>query len=182
MKGMFSHSGFNGDISNWNVSNVINMKAMFWKSKFNSDISSWDVSSVMDAQAMFMETEFNQDISNWHFNDNAITSDMFMACPIKDEYKPKMIRVNEAFDFSSVNKQKKQINAYDTIYPIIEKIINCKKINNISDVEYNQLISYTGIYKPQNKKELKSIINKFVNYFGNECNLNWIDVSNITNM
>ena len=103
MKGMFSHSGFNGDISNWNVSNVTNMKAMFWKSKFNSDISSWDISNVMDAQAMFMETEFNQDISNWHFNDNAIISDMFMACPIKNEYKPKMIRMNEAFDFNSIN-------------------------------------------------------------------------------
>jgi surface protein len=103
MKGMFSHSGFNGDISNWNVSNVTNMKAMFWKSKFNSDISSWNISNVMDAQAMFMETEFNQDISNWHFNDNAIISDMFMACPIKNEYKPKMIRMNEAFDFNSIN-------------------------------------------------------------------------------
>ena len=103
MKGMFSHSGFNGDISQWNVSNVTNMKAMFWRSKFNSDISNWNVSNVMDAQAMFMETEFNQDISIWHFNDNAIISDMFTACPIKNEYKPKMIRVNEAFDFNSIN-------------------------------------------------------------------------------
>ena len=100
---MFYDSAFNGDISNWDVSNVTNMKAMFWKSKFNSDISSWDVSNVMNAHAMFMETEFNQDISNWHFNDNAITSDMFMACPIKNEYKPKMIRLNEAFDFNSIN-------------------------------------------------------------------------------
>ena len=103
MKGMFSHSGFNGDISQWNVSNVTNMKAMFWRSKFNGDISNWNVSNVMDAQAMFMETEFNQDISIWHFNDNAIISDMFTACPIKNEYKPKMIRVNEAFDFNSIN-------------------------------------------------------------------------------
>jgi surface protein len=181
MKGMFSHSGFNGDISNWNVSNVTNMKAMFWRSKFNSDISNWNVSNVMDAQAMFMETEFNQDISNWHFNDNAIISDMFTACPIKNEYKPKMIRVNEAFDFHSVNKQKKQINAYDTIYPIIKKII-VNEINNISNDEYNQLTSYVGIYKPQNTEELKSIIKKFIDYFGDYCNLNWIDVSNITDM
>ena len=42
MNSMFHKSGFDGDISEWNVSNVENMEGMFYKSKFtgeNGDIS-----------------------------------------------------------------------------------------------------------------------------------------------
>jgi len=39
MSDMFHSSKFNGDISNWNVSNVTDMNYMFYKSKFNGDIS-----------------------------------------------------------------------------------------------------------------------------------------------
>jgi surface protein len=47
------NSKFNNDISNWNVSNVINMKEMFYESIFNKDISKWDVSKVTDMSLMF---------------------------------------------------------------------------------------------------------------------------------
>ena len=39
-----SESQFNGDISQWNVSNVTHMSEMFNKSKFNGDISKWNLS------------------------------------------------------------------------------------------------------------------------------------------
>jgi hypothetical protein len=39
MAGMFEHSKFDGDLSNWDVSNVTNMKEMFCESKFTGDIS-----------------------------------------------------------------------------------------------------------------------------------------------
>ena len=35
---MFMESQFNGDISNWNVSNVYDMNGMFYGSQFNIDI------------------------------------------------------------------------------------------------------------------------------------------------
>ena len=38
---MFLASNFNGNISNWDVSNVTNMNYMFDDSKFNGDISKW---------------------------------------------------------------------------------------------------------------------------------------------
>ena len=38
---MFEGSQFNGDISNWNVSNVGWMDGMFYNSNFNGDISKW---------------------------------------------------------------------------------------------------------------------------------------------
>ena len=65
MQNMFSGSEFNGDISNWDVSNVTNMQNMFGSSKFNGDISNWDVSNVTEMKWIFSNSEFNGDISNW---------------------------------------------------------------------------------------------------------------------
>ena len=48
--------------------------------------------------------------------------------------------------------------------------------------DYNILISYTAIYKIYNKIELKDLIKYVIKEFGIDCNLNWIDVSNITDM
>ena len=62
---MFAYSKFNGDISNWDVSNVVDMGFMFYDAEFNGDISNWDVSNVTNMAGMFDD------------------------CPIKEEYKPK---------------------------------------------------------------------------------------------
>lgn len=68
MENMFYSSDFEGDISNWNVSNVIDMRRMFNDSKFNGDLSNWDVSNVVNMFSMFNGSKFtgeNGDISNW---------------------------------------------------------------------------------------------------------------------
>jgi surface protein len=39
-------NAFNGDISQWDVSNVTDMSFMFYRSNFTGDISKWDVSNV----------------------------------------------------------------------------------------------------------------------------------------
>ena len=58
---------FNGDISNWNVTNVKNMKGMFYNAiKFNVDISSWNPSKCEYFGFMFYNaTSFNRDLSSW---------------------------------------------------------------------------------------------------------------------
>jgi surface protein len=43
---MFYNSYFNGDISEWNVSNVYDMKGIFSRSNFNGDISKWDTRNI----------------------------------------------------------------------------------------------------------------------------------------
>ena len=80
MEGMFfSATTFNGDISNWDVSNITNMKYMFRNSSFNQDIGSWNVSKVTNMDAMFYGTPFNQDIGNWNVSKVIGMSYMFYS-------------------------------------------------------------------------------------------------------
>ena len=66
MSYLFSFSSFSGDISKWNVSNVIDMIHMFRDCKsFNSDLSKWNVSSVIDMTGMFKNSGMKK-IPNWY--------------------------------------------------------------------------------------------------------------------
>ena len=65
MNQMFYGSRLTSDISHWNVSKVRTMEYMFGESAFNGDISQWDVSNVINMKRMFHESRFNGDISQW---------------------------------------------------------------------------------------------------------------------
>ena len=62
---------FNGDISNWDTSQVTTMFKMFHDaSNFNGDISNWDT-HVMYMNSMFYYAEsFERNIRNWNVNPN----------------------------------------------------------------------------------------------------------------
>jgi surface protein len=78
-KQSYFETGFNGDISAWDVSSVINMYGMFRASyAFNNDISDWDVSSVTNMSLMFEEAVvFNSDLSKWNVSSVTDMSYMF---------------------------------------------------------------------------------------------------------
>ena len=86
---------FNGDISEWDVSNVEDMSGMFMYSDFNQDISKWNVSKVKNMEGMFLYSHFNQDISDWDISNIKNTKDMLTGTKIKDEYKPQL-KTNES--------------------------------------------------------------------------------------
>ena len=68
LKEMFNKSTeIKWDLSKWNVSNVVDMSSIWENAIFseNFDISSWDVSNVFNMNRLFSETNFNSDISNW---------------------------------------------------------------------------------------------------------------------
>ena len=89
MCGLFWYSDFNGDISGWDVSKVENMSGMFSNSSFNNNsICNWDVSNILNMRNVFANSPFNQDISGWNINSDADISNIFYSCPIKNEYKP----------------------------------------------------------------------------------------------
>ncbi|SHK66702.1 BspA family leucine-rich repeat surface protein [Fibrobacter sp. UWB12] len=73
----FKRSKFNGDISQWNVSNVTDMSFMFLESRFNGDISQWNVSNVTNMYYMFGFSKFKGDISKWNVSNVTNMSMMF---------------------------------------------------------------------------------------------------------
>ncbi len=77
MSGMFDTSHFNGDISKWDTSNVTDMSGMFANSKFNGNISKWNTSNVIDMNGMFTNSKFNRDIPNWDTSSVTNMSRMF---------------------------------------------------------------------------------------------------------
>ena len=89
MSGMFVRAtGFNEDISDWDVSNVTNMNAVFYRAGgFNQDISGWDVSNVTNMAGMFVKAyAFNQDISDWDVSNVTNMESMFnMAVGFKQD-------------------------------------------------------------------------------------------------
>ena len=68
MDDVFIYSLFEGDISQWNTSNVTSMNSMFNETtKFNGDIGNWDVSNVTSMYYMFGYTDnYNQPLNNWN--------------------------------------------------------------------------------------------------------------------
>ena len=180
MSKLFENSAFNGDISNWDVSNVTDMSAMFAWSIFNRDISNWDVSNAKNMQRMFAWSNFNSDISKWNINKECNTIRMFCHGSINNEYKPKGVLISESFNFGSVDKQKKRINVYSRFFDILEKPY---ETITQEDKEFIELLTLPdNFYKVQSKDILISIIEKYIKIFGDNCNLNWIDVSNVTDM
>ena len=91
MSNLFDYLDFNGDISQWDVSNVTNMYEMFFGCEnFNQDISQWNVSNVTNMNSMFYGCEaFNQDISQWDVSNVKNFGFIFYKCKIEEKYKPK---------------------------------------------------------------------------------------------
>jgi hypothetical protein len=57
--------------------------------KFNKTLSKWKLEKVENTNEMFKNCKsFNKDLSMWEIPKN--TKDMFLGCPIKDEFKPKL--------------------------------------------------------------------------------------------
>ncbi len=85
MSNVFSYAPlFNGDISSWNTSSVTNMHAMFYfASSFNGNIVSWDVENVENMSWMFSDADaFNMNIDSWTTTNLINTSYMFYNADI----------------------------------------------------------------------------------------------------
>lgn len=109
----FARSNFNGDVSDWDTSKVINMfSVFFFCGAFNGDISLWDVSKVTDFSTMFRSaTNFNSDITGWTLNNisNINLSGMFRTASsfvrdISVWNTSKVTNMNSTFSACNFNK------------------------------------------------------------------------------
>jgi hypothetical protein len=81
---MFEHSQFDGDLSKWDVSSVMNMSFMFYNSQFNNpSLLTWDVSSVMNMSFMFYNSTATGDLSQWDVSNVETMRYMFKNSKIK---------------------------------------------------------------------------------------------------
>ncbi|CAL6431030.1 unnamed protein product [Bathycoccus prasinos] len=78
---------FNGDISDWDTSQVTNMYQMFLGCiSFNGDIGNWDTSQVTDMRLMFHNSyAFNQNIGNWDTSKVTNLDQMFYLAKVFDQ-------------------------------------------------------------------------------------------------
>lgn len=78
---LFSNTGFNEDISCWDVSRITNMQGMFSQSPFDQNIADWNVESVTNMAQMFRNSPFNQPLQNWNVRRVTTMNEMFSSSP-----------------------------------------------------------------------------------------------------
>ena len=138
LSGLFTFfKDFNGDISEWDVSNVNKMDYMFYEAKFNGDIYNWDVSNVIATTMMFSGSEFNGDISEWDISNVEYMTSMFSYSNFNKDISK--------WDVSNVKNMEDMFNnAYKFNKDISEWQIssNCNVYNMFKDCKIKD------VYKP----------------------------------
>ncbi|MFY0688372.1 MAG: BspA family leucine-rich repeat surface protein, partial [Cyclobacteriaceae bacterium] len=170
---MLQGTNFNIDISSWNVSNVSNMGRMFRDTPFNQPIGSWDVSSVTGMEAMFRATTaFNQDISTWDVSNVTNMNDMF--------YNSVFNTSVDAWDVSSVTNFSDMF-ATTAIY---NQPLN--SWNTISATNMNSMFKGNAAFNQPIGNWNTSNVTNMGNMFSGASNfdqpLNTWDVSNVTSI
>lgn len=91
MNSLFEDIDFDGDISNWDVSNVKDMDYMFYTSNFTGKnspgMNKWNVSGAKTMDSMFEMSKFAQDISGWEIDPSCSVEAMFAHCPAANNHK-----------------------------------------------------------------------------------------------
>lgn len=87
MGSLFSVTGFAGDVSQWDVSNVTNMFCMFdGCAKFNGYLNDWNVKNVKNMACMFINCRnFNSPLNNWEVSSVEDMNKMFLGCHMFDQ-------------------------------------------------------------------------------------------------
>ena len=206
MSHMFARSSFNGDISHWNVSDVTDMSYMFDQSSFNGDVSHWNVSNVTDMSYMFNRSSFNSDVCHWDVSNVTNMSYMFANSSFNGDISywkvSNVIDMSHMFDHSSFNGDISHwdvSNVTDMSYMFYGWLKEHNPFDrNLSSWNISiDKISTVGMFEscdiqPQNKPKLlpvkasddniQMVIDGAIGILGEKADLNFIDVSDVTDM
>jgi surface protein len=163
MEDMFNGSHqFNGDISQWDVSNVTNMDSMFgYSKKFNGDISQWDVSNVTNMEEMFLFSQFNGDISQWDVS--------------------KVTNMNRMFWYETTSLNSFPFNGDISQWDVNDVTFKTIVGQEITRLGYKADLNHIDVSKVTNMEDMFSGSHQVTGSQFNGDISQW-DVSNVTNM
>jgi surface protein len=172
---MFRDVSLNGEIENWDVSNITDMGRMFYDAvSFNKDISKWDVSNVTNMSGMFAgATSFNIDISDWNVSKVAYMNAMFSGASSFNQ------NLN-SWDVSNVSNMYAMFRDASSFNGSIGNwdVSNVTNIRNMFEdaISFNQDLNSWNL---QNAHDLNSMFEGATAFNGEIGNWN---VSNVINM
>ena len=185
--GLFSgQTGFNQDISSWDMSNVIFTIRMFGgATSFNQDIGNWDLSNATNIGEMFKgATSFNQDIGDWDVSNVTNMAETFEGATsfnqdIGDWDVSNVTNMAETFKGATSfnNDGSNSINNWDTsnVTTMAFMFGTGGNFSLSSAMDFNQDIGDWNVGKVQNFRAM------FRNSLFNQDLSDW-DVSSATNL
>ena len=180
MSFLFGRSIFNFDISRWDVSRVTDMDSMFLDCTFNGNISGWDVSRVENMDYMFCKSSFDKDISGWDVSSVTNYEGIFDNSSLRPEYRPHFNpqfapRLTEDYlDRHDVELDDK-ISMHDEICSEIDRWIEEE-----TPLSFDLHRLPDAFFPVNSKRKLQGLIKRCCHSFGSKCDLNWVDVSGLT--
>ena len=209
MASFFEGSSFSGDISKWDMSNVTDMARMFAESKFSGDITKWELSiDRVDVNSIFASCNIplscRPKLKSVLANNGNIKTLVERALQILgNDADLNFINVSNVTNMASLFEGSSfsgDISKWDVsnVTDMTRMFAKSKFSGDITKwelsidrVDVNSIFASCNIplsCRPKLKSVLahndniKEIVNRAINYFGSEADLNFIDVSNVTDM
>ncbi len=172
MDSVFCFSNFNGNINNWDVSNVTNMLDMFFfATNFNQDISKWDVSNVTNMSFMFYRAkQFNQPLNNWN-----VSKVIDMKCMFS--FSKKFNQDLSSWNTSNVTSMSYMFNETDCFnqnlnFWDISSVINMGSMFSHAK-SFNQIISNWDLSNIRYCDHMFDNAESFINKYNNDKQLSY---------
>lgn len=160
MYALFANAEINFDVTQWDMSNIVNTSNMFsHASSFNQNISSWDTSNIEDMSYMLQGTKFNHNVNSWDMSNVRSVSALFAETPFNNG------------DPAGISNS-----------PLVWK--NTGNLEDMSGMfnsneSFNQDVSSLDV---SNVKTISSIFHMSTSFNNGGEPLDWEDTSNVKNM